>query len=211
VPEALGLGAAAERSVTDDLARRKAELRQTMWARRAAIDEAAARAASVAASEHAVALVVARDARRVALYSPMRGELDPAPMAARLRDLGVVLVYPRITGPGRLAFHEVADPSALRRSQLGIAEPAESFPEIAANRLDLIVTPGLAFDQAGGRLGWGGGYYDAALASAPAVPAAGFFYSFQLIAEVPRSPADRLVDLLVCETGVRRAGELAES
>jgi 5-formyltetrahydrofolate cyclo-ligase len=195
-------GAAAERSVTHDLPRRKAELRHDIQARRDAVTPDAAHAASVAASGHLVALADMLGARRIALYSAMRGELDPAPAAAALRSRGATLVYPRVGARGRLTFHEVADPALLEPGHIGILEPKAGCPELAPANLDLIVVPGLAFDLGGGRLGWGGGYYDAVLADAPDVASAGFLYSVQLVPAVPRSSLDRLVDHLVCETGV---------
>src|SRR5262245_21300065 len=125
--------------------------------------EAAERAASVLLSLPAVV-----SATIVALYATFRGELSTLPVAAALRARGVRLCYHATTGLGRmLVFREVQDESSLRPSRLGISEPPEGLPVVAASDLNVVVVPGLAFDPHGGRVGWGGAYYDTTLAAAP--------------------------------------------
>ncbi|MEL6235815.1 MAG: 5-formyltetrahydrofolate cyclo-ligase, partial [Pseudomonadota bacterium] len=66
----------------------------------------------------------------------------------------------------------------------------------------------LAFDASGGRLGYGGGFYDRTLADlarkAP-VLAVGFAYAAQAVETVPREATDVRLDAIVTETGVRWA------
>jgi 5-formyltetrahydrofolate cyclo-ligase len=179
----------------------KAALRAEMAGRRQAIPPGDVQAASAQACRHLLAFVRSRGARRVALFASMRGELDPRGTVAELHAASIEIAFPRVAGKRRLTFHPVDDLATLTPSRLGIPEPAPDRPEVVPSALDLIVTPGLAFDREGGRLGWGGGYYDATLARA-GVPSAGFFHSFQLVDAVPRTSQDHRVDFLVSELGI---------
>ncbi len=75
------------------------------------------------------------------------------------------------------------------------------------DEIELVVTPGVAFDRRGGRLGRGRGYYDRLLASTRAVKV-GVGYDFQLVDEVPVEPHDVTMDAVITESGyilVRRS------
>jgi 5-formyltetrahydrofolate cyclo-ligase len=78
---------------------------------------------------------------------------------------------------------------------------------VSIGQLDLVIVPGLAFDAQGGRLGFGGGYYDGALAAARGAgrPALiGLAYDFQIVDACPVGPGDLPVDLVVTEARVLR-------
>ncbi len=70
----------------------------------------------------------------------------------------------------------------------------------ALGAIDLILMPGVAFDWEGGRLGYGGGYFDRLLAHLPHRPAliAGAF-AMQIVKEIPQESTDHKVDWLVTE------------
>jgi 5-formyltetrahydrofolate cyclo-ligase len=181
----------------------KVELRRTMRERRVALPAADAARLAARAAVHLAALPALAAARVVALYAPVRGEIDTAPIAQALRARGLMLCYPRVVPAHRhLHFHAVADERALCPSPgLGIPEPPADLPRVAAHEIDLFVVPGLAFDRAGERLGWGRGYYDTTLAAAPEAFRVGYAYDFQLVPAVPVSADDERVDVLVTETG----------
>jgi 5-formyltetrahydrofolate cyclo-ligase len=148
--------------------------------------------------------------RTIAGYLAVKGELDPAAALARAQARGGKLALPRVYGEGpRLRFHRVAPGAVLARGPLGILEPEAGLPEVAIEDLDVMLVPGLAFDAEGRRLGFGGGYYDGALASAreraPGRPALiGLAYDFQIVDECPAGPRDVPVDLVVTDTRVLR-------
>jgi 5-formyltetrahydrofolate cyclo-ligase len=79
---------------------------------------------------------------------------------------------------------------------------------VGAGALTVVIVPGLAFDPAGRRVGFGGGYYDGVIDDARAGGAAiiGFAYDFQIVDRCPAGPEDRAVDAVVTETRVIRAG-----
>ena len=66
------------------------------------------------------------------------------------------------------------------------------------------VVPGLAFDRAGGRIGWGRGHYDATLAAAPNARRIGLAFECQLVAEVPHAPHDVRLHFVVTELDTYR-------
>ena len=200
-------------AVTDVPRSEKQSMRAAMRARRGRVSAAEAtrageRAAELLAERFAA---LASSLRFALLYAPLVGEVDTAPLDARLRQLGVTVAYPRIAGRGVLALHD-ASVADLAPGTHGIREPQMSAPVIAPASLDLIVVPGLAFDERGARLGFGGGYYDALLASSPRALRCGLCFSFQLVSQVPVEAHDERLDLIVHqELVVTRARQLQVS
>ncbi|GLC32151.1 5-formyltetrahydrofolate cyclo-ligase [Clostridium omnivorum] len=86
----------------------------------------------------------------------------------------------------------------LRENSMGILEPLYNGIEVKPNEVDLLLMPGLAFDSKGGRLGYGGGFYDKYLRKCRQDSVKiGLCYDFQLIDSVPTSELDELVDEVI--------------
>lgn len=136
----------------------------------------------------------------VSLYHPMKDELDTKPLAEALLERGFMIalpVTPRKRGP--LTFRAFRDGDPLNPDRYGIMTPAEDAPEV---RPVLIVTPLLAFTRDGGRLGYGGGFYDRTLAALRAesdVLAVGFAFAAQEVEKLPMSRTDQRLDWIVTE------------
>lgn len=176
-------------SVRAEKAALRAALRQHRAAAPATVDESAAVA-------RAAGLPGLRAAPVVAVYHALAGELDPAPLGAALRDGGAALCYPRVVSlrPPRLSFHRVDDPAALVPGPFQLREPAPDAPEVAPAAF---VVPGLAFDRAGFRLGFGAGLYDAALSACPAALRVGLCPDAALREALPHEEHDEPMDLIV--------------
>ncbi|HAF90698.1 MAG TPA: 5-formyltetrahydrofolate cyclo-ligase [Pseudomonas sp.] len=108
-----------------------------------------------------------RRARHIALYLPNDGEIDPRPLlrAAQRRGkatyLPVLDPWPRT----RMIFQRVRPGERLRPNRYGIPEPVRAREaQRKVWTLDLLLMPLVGFDEAGGRLGMGGGFYDRSLA-----------------------------------------------
>lgn len=142
-----------------------------------------------------------RRARRVGLYAALDFEVATRGLAEMLLRQGVEVLLPRIR-EGEIEFAPVASWEDLVPGPLGVAEPPGSAPGASAPP-DVVVVPGLAFDAAGNRLGYGKGFYDRWLAR-HRVPAVGLAFAVQEVEEVPHGPGDRPVDAWVTELGVRR-------
>jgi 5-formyltetrahydrofolate cyclo-ligase len=190
-----------------------------MGDRRAALSVEERRARSAAATARLLALpeLSAPAGRTIAGYIAVKGEIDPAAALARLAAGGASVALPRISATApRLRFHRV-DIAPLLPERLGpltpgpfgLLEPAATAPEVAAEALEVVIVPGLAFDAAGRRLGFGGGYYDGAFADRREpghAPRIGLAYDFQIVERCPADDADVGVDLVVTEARIVRAG-----
>jgi len=106
---------------------------------------------------------------------------------------------PKVVGK-KLELFEVKDLENLERSKYGILEPNDQCKGIGNCAIDFILMPGLAFDESGGRVGYGGGFYDRYIASLPnykAIPKVAIAYDFQIIKQVPMNEFDIPVDRII--------------
>lgn len=101
---------------------------------------------------------------------------------------------PRIEG-NVLAIH-CYDPARLTRHRFGMLEPAADLPRVDPATLDVVLTPGVAFDRHGRRLGYGGGYYDRFLSTTPALRV-GVAFDINLVEELPCDERDQRMDWIV--------------
>ena len=102
------------------------------------------------------------------------------------------------TGGDALRFIWIEDFDSLTASAYGIPEPPEDGLE-ADDETALMLVPGLAFDGAGHRAGYGGGYYDRYLAAHPHHPTLALCYDFQLIERLAIEPHDVAVDKIITD------------
>lgn len=99
----------------------------------------------------------------------------------------------------RLMISVLHDWSDLSTGSYGILEPREDLRHLrSAADVDLCLVPGVAFDQTGNRIGYGGGYYDRLLGSIEG-RTVGLAYSFQVLDEIPFEVHDERVDVVVTE------------
>ena len=105
-----------------------------------------------------------RRSRHIAFYLANDGELDPHILLQRAWDMGKTCYLPVITPGLSLWFAPYAKGDPLAINRFGIPEPARpGLALVSARVLDLILTPLVAFDDQGHRLGMGGGFYDRSL------------------------------------------------
>jgi len=140
-------------------------------------------------------------------YHALGAEMDPRPLMARLRLAGGKPALPVCEGADRpLIFRawESFGPEDLVPDALGVASPPASATVV---RPELVITPLLAFDRRGGRLGQGGGHYDRTLAelrAAGPVFVLGLAYAGQELAAVPAEAHDQRLDAILTEKGYMR-------
>ncbi|WMT89456.1 5-formyltetrahydrofolate cyclo-ligase [Pelagibacterium sp. H642] len=187
------------------LEEQKAQLRTEALARREAVPQADRADAAKAAAQHFLEGVPLQDGQIVALYWPIRDEIDCKPLLTKLVDSGQPVALPVVLGedlPLELRLWEDGQP--LYPSGFGTLAPAETAPVVTP---DIVVIPLLGFDKSGTRLGYGKGYYDRTLAAIGRKPLlVGYAFAGQELDFIPREAHDLPLDLLVTETGLRRFG-----
>ena len=181
-----------------DLTEIKAAARKAAFARRKEAFDAGYPAQSAYLSE------VLAGYRGVPLagYMPIRTEINPIPAMAEAAAHGPVGV-PVIQAAGQpLKFSRWEPEGALKDGPFGAKVPlVDDYFEP-----EILIVPLVGFDARGGRLGYGGGFYDRTLEllrSKRATLAIGFAFDAQEAEKLPLEPTDQPLDLMVTETGIR--------
>ncbi|MFC7474154.1 5-formyltetrahydrofolate cyclo-ligase [Dankookia sp. GCM10030260] len=144
----------------------------------------------------------------VAGFWPMGQEIDIRPLLLALAERGHAIALPVTPKRGLpLAFRRWRPGEALAPGPMGTRQPASG----EALRPDWLLVPLLAFDRAGRRLGYGGGYYDRTLPGLPEATAIGCGYAAQELPEVPAGPEDWRLDAVATEAGVIRFDREAQA
>jgi 5-formyltetrahydrofolate cyclo-ligase len=188
---------------------RKRSLRDAILSARDALDPGwRAQASSAIATRIGETESFAR-AHVVLLTLPFRSEWDALLVVERALAVDKIVAAPRVDAPARmLRAYRIADLARdIETGYRGIPEPRASCPEIALERVDWVLVPGVAFDVSGRRLGYGGGFYDRLLpyVSKTAVRVAGAF-EMQIVEAVPTAPHDIGVDFVVTEQRTLHCG-----
>lgn len=155
----------------------------------------------------------------IGLYRALPDEVDLRRSETPLRSAGWRLFLPRIEvgaeaprpepvddekEPPGMCFLEWSAGARLRTNRFGIEEPrGRSGGPVAP---EVVVVPCTAVDLRGTRVGFGAGYYDRYLATAPGALRVAVAFSDQVFERIERRPWDQPMDLLVTETGVDRFG-----
>ena len=184
-----------------DGASRKVTLREQLTARRKALTAELIDECGLKIQSRFLATPYYQQARTVALYAPIRGEVPTRDiLTAALAD-GKIVCYPLSHVHGRiLSFRAITSESELEPGRLGVREPTDASELVAVDRVDLFVVPGLGFTQEGKRLGRGGGYYDATLrAGGVRSRRVGLAFTEQMVDDLPSADDDMDMDLVVSE------------
>lgn len=182
----------------------KGEIRAAMKARRKAVTPEARKAVAKSLSRRL--LVENRElgaaiAKKgpIAVYLASKDEIDLTDFITAALSFDCTLVAPRWNG-SEYELVKVENLETLEKGPHGIFEPPAG-PVVHPNEVRAWLVPGLAFSRQGGRIGYGGGWYDRFLCQVPdRVPKIGVAYAFQLFDELPTEPHDiRLTDVVSCE------------
>ncbi|MGA0533416.1 5-formyltetrahydrofolate cyclo-ligase [Hansschlegelia sp. KR7-227] len=185
----------------------KAALRSRALAARAALSVETRQAAGAAVAAAGAEVVAREKPARVSLFISVKGEIDTAPLADALAALGVPLCLPVIAAKGHpLMFRDWRPGDPLDDRPFSLKEPPPTAAEVEP---DLLFVPLAAFDGAGRRVGYGGGFYDRTLeklrARRPTL-AVGLAFAAQEVEHVPTEAWDQPLDGLLTEHGYRAVG-----
>ncbi len=147
-------------------------------------------------------------ASTVLFFAPLPDELDVWPLLELSMALGVTCALPffdaaKKTYGARILNHLATD---IVAGKFGVREPAATCAEIAFDKFDLVLVPGMAFDLSGNRLGRGKGFYDRLLAEASGVKC-GVGYDFQLLEKIPAEAHDAKVDFIFTPSRCAKSGK----
>lgn len=148
--------------------------------------------------------LVGHVAPTILTYLAFRNEPDLGLLFELLPDVN--WLAPRITKGRQLALHPY-DPDRLVRHRFGMLEPAANLPVVDPATVDVVLVPGVAFDRRGGRLGFGGGYYDRFLPTTPALRV-GIAFDQCLAEELPCGRHDQRMDWVATPTEIIHCGPL---
>ena len=141
----------------------------------------------------------------IAGYYPIGSEANILPLLYALQQKGLDLALPVVETSYRpLIFRRWDEATEMQEGAFGILEPA---PGAASVYPGLMLTPLLAFDRQGNRLGYGGGFYDLSIRSVrekQPVYALGVAYAAQEVTAVPCDKYDTVLDGILTENGVIR-------
>ena len=190
---------------------RKRALRGATLAKRDSLSSTLARAWGESVQRSVLTLPVYLAAEAVALYSPLRNEVDTSEIGRVALGAGKRLYYPKVTDGGSSVVR-VRSETELVPGRYGILEPAGNQPLPRGWSKGLVVfVPGVAFDHRGNRLGRGTGWYDRLLAGLDVrVPRIALAYEFQVLEEVPAERGDLPVHMIVTENRVISCGEAGD-
>ena len=138
---------------------------------------------------------VYRNARSVYGYLSCNQEVRTMPILEQALREGKRVAVPKCYGQ-EMKFIWLEDLTQVEKSPRGIPQPIADAP-VAEDETALVLMPGLAFDEKGNRLGYGGGYYDRFLAGEPNHPTVALCYDFQLVETLETDEFDIPVDLVL--------------
>jgi 5-formyltetrahydrofolate cyclo-ligase len=137
----------------------------------------------------------------VAVYLPIGSEIDPRPLMGKLIDAGAKLALPCVQEDGQMVYRAYTRGDMLEQRPFGLLEPNAEVPAVEPT---LVITPLLAFDRNGNRLGYGKGHYDRALTrlrEQGRVFVCGLAFFGQEIEQVPAEAHDVPLDWVMTERG----------
>ena len=182
----------------------KYDIRQLLKKRRSII---AANGYNTVAGDSVVRKITALDefasADTVLMFYPVGSEINIISLFAKSKLLNKRVAFPCSLKGGILVFREVNDLSELGATVYNIPEPTETSPIIEDFDNSICITPALAFDNDGFRIGYGGGYYDRFLSSFKGI-SVGVAYDDMICDRLPRDEFDLPTDIIITERRIIR-------
>ena len=138
-----------------------------------------------------------QSAHTILFFAPLPDELDVWPLLEKLLPAKKICALPAFDAAAQLySSRRVKNlETDIFTGKFDISEPLPTCEEIPLNQFDLVLVPGMAFDQSGNRLGRGRGFYDRILAAASGIKC-GVAYDFQLLGKIPVEPHDARVNFI---------------
>ncbi len=137
------------------------------------------------------------------LYMNLEHEIPTRNIIRKSYDFGKIVVLPAFKKEKhRVQLFKVDDPDAeLKTGPRGVPEPDKNKCKVVPiDRIDIALAPGLAFDEKGGRIGSGEGYYDRLIPRLPVTARkVALTFELQIVSMVPMASHDKYVDIIISE------------
>lgn len=180
----------------------KSQLRKQFLTKRGAIAPSVIAEKSKKIVKQSISSKAFKTAQTISCYYPFRNEVDLLFLLSFSNKK--VIAFPRVVkGTEKLDFYLIKSPNDFEKGVFGLMEPKLSLPKIEIEVIDLFLVPGVAFTRSGGRLGYGGGYYDETLKyKKPGSLAFGICFDIQLTESIPLEEWDIKMDFIITESAI---------
>ncbi len=185
---------------------RKAEIRTEVKKRRANADTTELHQASMRIMEQFVSLNAYQEAEILLAYVDAKREVETRLLMAQAWKDGKKVAAPRVDGNGIMHYYYMESLEDLEPGSFGIMEPKKECA-LCETEKGLLLMPGVAFDVACHRVGYGGGFYDRYLEKHPGLVHIALAFEFQVFEEVPFEAHDILPEMIVTEQRILRPRE----
>lgn len=173
----------------------KKKLRKEMLAKRAKLSQQNKEKYDQWICAELLKIVKAYHCKAIHAYLPMGTEINILPLIKNLLREKIVVVCPKTLPNRKLEHLMLGSLDQLEKGVFGTMHPTHA--KVYEGAYDLIIVPGLAFDQHRQRLGYGGGYYDQFLCEHPEALKVGIAYPFQFHEEIPSESHDIGLDVIL--------------
>ncbi len=182
----------------------KQELRKEALLRRKNLPSEKRREKSEVIIKYLIQSPFFKQAKRILFYASFDQEVETWEGIKTALAQGKEVYLPRTNIKEKsLSLHRLFDLKELTPGAYGILEPPAQNPKIPPEDLDLVICPGVAFDLQGGRLGYGGGYYDRLLSRAQKAKRIALAFECQIFRALPLEAHDIHMEIIITEKGLK--------
>ena len=142
-------------------------------------------------------IIKERNFKTVHCYLPMGKEINITPLIEKMLNENITVITPKTLPKRKLQNLVLTSLDELEKGVFGTSHPANAKEFLG--KYDLIIVPGLSFDNSNYRLGYGGGYYDNFMVQHSDARKIGIFYPFQEIEKVPLESHDLKLDEILVD------------
>jgi 5-formyltetrahydrofolate cyclo-ligase len=179
----------------------KKEIRAMIKARKAALTPEYVADYSARVTERFCAMREYREAQAIYAYLTFNEELRTEFLIRQAWADGKRVAVPRVLGKGCMEFYYIDSFEGFVTSAFGVPEPPEDPAKLAGDADFLLLMPGLAFDRAHNRVGYGGGFYDRYIerkaAGGARIYKPALAYDFMIVDDIPANDFDVKVDAVI--------------
>lgn len=183
----------------------KDEIRRLMKEARKRLDRADKQRMDDKITESLQKLKVLQTADIVYCYASLPYEVETIEIMQCLWERNISVALPRVCGKD-MDFYVIDSLKDLESGYMGISEPSKDCCGARAFN-SVVIVPGLAFDRAGHRIGYGGGFYDRFFEKEPNHVKIGIAYDFQMFTEIPFEKHDDTMDYIVTSNYLWEGGK----